>query len=349
MKLKGFFFPQVFIHYNSLLKGVVFMSSKQLLYLSQSDVVSTGIAMKDIIEALEIAFREKGEGKTEMPPKPGIHPGGGDNFIHAMPAYIPALQSAGIKWVSGFPDNAKRGVPYINGLLILNHAETGVPVSIMDCVWITAMRTGAATALSARYLARPDSSTVGVLGCGVQGRANVEALQVLFPIRRIRAYDTDDQAAQAYADDIGSRLDLEVDIVKTPREAVSECDIIVTAGPILRKPHASIQAGWMDDGAFASLVDFDSYWHADAMREASKFCTDDTPQMLHYKEMGYFQNIPPVHADLGELVVGKKPGRETPDEKTMTANLGLAIDDMAVAPLIFKHAKQKGIGTWLPL
>jgi ornithine cyclodeaminase/alanine dehydrogenase len=305
--------------------------------------------MKEIIEALEIAFREKGEGNTEMPPKPGIHPGGGDNFIHAMPAYIPSLQSAGIKWVSGFPDNARRGLPYITGLLILNDAETGLPVSVMDCVWITAMRTGAATALSARYLARSDSSTVGVLGCGVQGRTNVEALQVLFPIRQVKAYDTDDQAAQAYAENVGSRLGLEVEIVKTAKAAVSGTDIIVTAGPILKKPHATIQAGWMDDGAFASLVDFDSYWHPDAMLETSKFCTDDTPQMLHYREMGYFKTIPPVHADLGELVVGKKQGRETREEKTMAANLGLAIDDMAVAPLIFKRAKEKGIGTWLPL
>ncbi|MDX2440898.1 MAG: hypothetical protein QNK40_10140, partial [Desulfobacterales bacterium] len=102
-------------------------------------------------------------------------------------------------------------------------------------------------------------------------------------------------------------------------------------------------------GAFASLVDFDSYWHPDAISESDKFCTDDTAQMLHYKTVGYFQNIPPLHADLGELANGTKKGRETDNEKTMTANLGLAIDDMAVAPLIFKRAVEKGIGTWLPL
>jgi len=325
------------------------MSSSQLLYLSQSDVASTGVTMKEIIEALEIAFREKGEGNTEMPPKPGIHPGGGDNFIHAMPAYIPSMPSAGIKWVSGFPENTKRGVPYITGLLILNDAETGLPLSVMDCVWITAMRTGAATALSARYLARPDASTVGILGCGVQGRTNAEALQVIFPIRKVIAYDTNDQATQAYAEDVRSRLDIEVEIAKTPKAAVSGSDIIVTAGPVSKKPHATIQAGWMGNGAFASLVDFDSYWHPQAMMEAAKFCTDDTAQMLYYKELGYFQNIPSIHADLGELVTGKKRGRESSEEKTMTANLGLAIHDMAVAPLIFEHAKQKKIGTWLPL
>jgi ornithine cyclodeaminase/alanine dehydrogenase len=325
------------------------MNASRLLYLSQSDVIDVNLGMPDIIDALAVAFREKGDGRTEMPPKPGVHPGGRDNFIHAMPAYIPALQSAGLKWVGGFPDNYQQGLPYISGLLILNDTRTGVPLAVMDCIWITGQRTGAATALSARYLARPDSETVGVLGCGVQGRTNVEALNVLFPLKKVVAYDTDPPALERYADDIRQGFDLEVAPVSTPREAVSGCDIVVTAGPILKQPHATIQAGWMDAGAFASLVDFDSYWHPDAMREADKFCTDDTPQLLHYQQAGYFQHIPAIHADLGELATGRKPGRETPEEKTFAANLGLAIDDMAVAPLIYKRALEKGIGTWLPL
>ena len=325
------------------------MSSNRLLYLSRQDVAAAGVSMAEIIDLLEVAFQEKGKHQTEMPPKPGIHPGGGDNFIHAMPAYIPAMKAAGIKWVSGFPDNLKQGVPYINGLLILNDAETGLPISVMDCVWLTGMRTGAATALSARYLARPESSTVGILGCGVQGRTNFEALKVLFPLQTVKAFDTDKEAARVYAKEIHARFDVRVEIAETPEAAVTGSDIIVTAGPILKKPHATIQAGWMSEGAFASLVDFDSYWHADAMKESAKFCTDDTPQMLHYKTLGYFQEIPPIHADLGELVTGEKPGRETSKEKTMTANLGLAIEDMAVAPLIFQKAREKGIGSWLSL
>ena len=325
------------------------MKPNQLLYLSQVDVTAVGITMVEIVETLEVAFREKGEGRTEMPPKPGIHPGGGDNFIHAMPAYIPALKSAGVKWVSGFPENYKIELPYITGLLILNDPETGLPVSVMDCVWITAMRTGAASALSARYLARAESSVVGVLGCGVQGRTNVEALNVLFPLKQVMAYDVNPEAVGRYVDEIGSRFNLEVVPVATPRQAVTGCDIVVTAGPILKKPHATIEAGWLDEGAFASLVDFDSYWHADAMRETTKFCTDDNQQLHHYQQAGYFHEIPPLYADLGELVAGQKPGRETPFERTMTANLGLAIDDMAVAPIIFRKAVKKGIGTWLPL
>jgi len=325
------------------------MVDKQLLYLSQADVVSIGLEMAEIIALLTTAFKEKGEGRVEMPPKPGIHPGGGDNFIHAMPAYIPALNSAGVKWVSGFPENYQRGLPYITGLLILNDPETGLPLAVMDCEWITAMRTAAATAVAAQYLARPESAVVGILGCGVQGKTNTEALNVRFPLQKVMAYDVDTAAAERFAAEIAGRFGLEVVVVKSPREAVRNCDLIVTAGPILKQPHATIPAGWMDAGAFASLVDFDSYWHPAALKEVDKFCTDDLAQLRHYSQVGYFQDIPPVHADLGELVAGKKPGRQTPTERTMAANLGLALDDMAVAPTLYQRAVEKNIGTWLPL
>jgi ornithine cyclodeaminase/alanine dehydrogenase len=325
------------------------MKDKEILYLSQADVASLGVTMAEIIELLETAFGEKGENRVEMPPKPGIHPGGGDNFIHAMPAYIPGMSSAGIKWVSGFPANYKRDLPYITGLIIINDPETGVPLAIMDCIWITAMRTAAATAVAARRLARVDSSTLGVLGCGVQGKTNTEALNVDFPLKRVAAYDINPEAASGFADEISSRFDLDIEPVDTPREAVEGCDMVVTAGPILKTPHRTIQSGWLEEGAFASLVDFDSYWHPDALREADKFCTDDIPQLNHYRNIGYFQNIPPIHADLGELVVGRKPGRETPEERTMTCNLGLAMDDMALAPTVYRRAVDRGIGTRLPL
>lgn len=325
------------------------MQENRLLYLSKADVAAVGLTMKEIIDTLENAFREKGEGNVEMPPKPAIHPGGGDNFIHAMPAYIRGLSSAGVKWVSGFPENFRRGLPYITGLLILNDADTGLPLSVMDCVWITGMRTGAATAVSARYLARPEAESVGILGCGVQGRTNLEALNVLFPLKRVIAYDVHPEAVDRYADQMGRRLDLEIIPAKTPEAAVRGCDMVVTAGTLQKKPHATIPAGWLAAGAFASLVDFDSYWHPDALKEATKFCTDDTPQLRHYQQVGYFQDIPDIHADLGELATGKKPGRESPSERNIAANLGLALDDIAVAPLVYQRAKENGIGTWLPL
>jgi ornithine cyclodeaminase/alanine dehydrogenase len=231
----------------------------------------------------------------------------------------------------------------------LNDYETGLPLAVMDCVWITAKRTGAATALAAKYLARPESETVGILGCGVQGRSNLEALKAMFPIQKAFAYDTHPGRAEDYAKANSFELEIEITAVADPKQAVSGSDIVVTAGPILRTPHATIQSGWLQEGAFASLVDFDSYWHPDALREASKFCTDDGPQLEYYRNLGYFQEIPPLYAELGELVTGKKPGRQHPQERTFACNLGIAMDDMATAPLIYERAVKQGIGTWLPL
>jgi ornithine cyclodeaminase/alanine dehydrogenase-like protein (mu-crystallin family) len=324
------------------------MMEQKILYLSRADVEAVAVPMERMIAAVEAMFREKGEGRTEMPPKPGIHPRP-DSFIHAMPAYIPSLRSAGLKWVSGFPENIGRGLSYISGLIVLNDPETGLPLAVMDCTWITAKRTGAATAVAAKYLARPDSKVAGILGCGVQGRSNLQALKVLFPLQRVRAYDTRIEASALYAKEMSASLHLDVRSVSTPREAVTGCDIVVTAGPILQVPHATIQAGWLDEGAFASLVDYDSYWSRAALKEADKFCTDDIPQLEYTKTTGYFQDIPPIYADLGELVTGKKAGRQNPTERTITCNLGLALDDMATAPLVLKLALEKGLGTRLPL
>jgi len=324
------------------------MEGSRLLYLSRADVEAVSVTMAEIIAALEVAFREHGQGRVEMPPKPGVH-SRPDAFIHAMPAYIPALRAIGVKWVSGYPENYKRGLPYISGLIILNDDETGLPLAVMDCTWITGMRTGAATALAARYLARPDSETVGILGCGVQGRTNLEALREFFPLKRVVAYDIMPEALERYANEVEERWGLEVIRAREPRQAVAGCDIVVTAGPILRVPHATIKAGWLSPGAFASLVDFDSYWDRPALHEADKFCTDDVPQLQHYQKLGYFQDIPPIYASLGELVTGVKPGRESPHERTMAANLGLALNDMATAPIVYRRALERGIGTWLPL
>jgi ornithine cyclodeaminase/alanine dehydrogenase-like protein (mu-crystallin family) len=317
-------------------------------YLSRKDVEAVGVPMDRIIAAVEEMFREKGEGRTEMPPKPGIHPRP-DSFIHAMPAFIPGLKSAGIKWVSGYPENVGKGLPYISGLIILNDPETGMPIALMDCTWITAKRTGAVTAVAAKYLARPNSKIVGILGCGVQGRSNLEALRVLFPIERVMAYDTRPEAGEVYAKEMSLKLGVDVRSVKSPREAVSGCDIVVTAGPILKIPHATIQPGWLEEGAFASLVDYDSYWDRAALRQADKFCTDDVAQLEYTKTTGYFQDIPPIYAELGDLVTGRRPGRETARERTIACNLGLALDDMATAPLVLKLAVEKGLGTRFPL
>jgi ornithine cyclodeaminase/alanine dehydrogenase len=324
------------------------MSNPALLYLSRADVESLALDMHTIIQLLEKAFLEKGRGRVEMPPKPGIHTQP-DAFIHAMPAYIPALRSAGIKWVSGYPENTARQLPYISGLLILNDIDTGFPYAVMDCTWITAYRTGAASALSARYLARPDSHGVGILACGVQGRTNLEAMAALFPIERVVAYDINPVVQQRFVEEMADKLGLEIIGVAEPRLAVVESDIVVTSGPILKHPQPTIEKDWLKPGAFASAVDFDSYWQPAALAQMDKLATDDHDQFRYYRQAGYFQETPDPYADLGELVTGRKAGRESESERSLAINLGLALDDMAVAPEIYRRAREGEVGTWLPL
>ena len=324
------------------------MKQNKILYLSREDVEKVNLDMPTVLRLVENAFQEKGKGQVEMPPKPGIHTQP-DAFIHAMPAYIPAMHAAGIKWVGGYPENYKQGLPYISGLLILNDDITGLPYAVMDCTWITGARTGAATGVAAKYLAQPESESVGILGCGVQGRTNLEALAVLFPIQRVYAYDILPEAQEQYIAEMRSRFDFEFVGVKTPKEAVINSDLVVTAGPILHEPKPTIEKDWLKPGGFGSAVDFDSYWKPEAMAQMDKISTDDVDQFMYYRSIGYFQQTPDPFADLGEIVVGKKPGRDRKDERILAINLGLAIDDMAVAPEIAKRAFDMGIGTMLPL
>jgi len=324
------------------------MKANTMMYLSRKDVEAVNLQMPEIIDALEEMFKEKGEGRVEMPPKPGIHTRK-DAFIHAMPAYIPGLQSAGMKWVSGYPDNQKKKLPYISGLLILNDPDNGIPIAVMDATWITAMRTGAATAVAAKYLARYDSSSVGIIACGVQGRSNLEALSCLFEIKKVKAFDISSQAAEKFAIEMKEDIKVEVEIVNDPRDAVVDLDLVVTSGPILRNPDPVVEADWLSEGSFASLVDFDSYWKGAALKQADKLATDDKNQMSSYREQGYFKDTPQPYADLGEIAAGKKPGRENTNERTICINLGLALADMATAIVIYKKAREKELGTQLPL
>jgi ornithine cyclodeaminase/alanine dehydrogenase len=283
-----------------------------------------------------------------MPPKPGIHPGQ-DSFMHAMPAYVPHLKAAGIKWVSGNPGNQAKGLPYISGLLILNDPETGIPLAVMDATWITGKRTGAASAVAAKYLARKDSSSLGVIACGVQGRSHLEAFAHLFPLQKVRAYDIRPDLAAEYARDMSAAFDLDVQVVSTVKEAVQGMDIVVTSGPILKDPSPVIEPGWLSPGAFASPVDFDSYWTGAALQEMDKLVTDDISQMEYYRQAGYFQKTPKAWADLGDIAAGTKPGRENDQERTAALNLGIALDDMATASLIYHRALARGLGRTLPL
>lgn len=321
---------------------------QSLLYLSRRDVEDVGLPVREVIGIVEHSLREKGNGRVEMPPKPGIHPRP-DSFIHAMPAFVPALAAAGLKWVSGFPENAGQNLPYIGGLLILNDPATGFPLAVMDCTWITAVRTGAATAVAAKYLARRESSVIGILACGVQGRSNLRALAALFPLKQVKAYDISREVGRVFASAMSQELELDIEVADRPKDAVKGSEIVVTSGPILKNPRPTIDPGWLEEGAFACPLDFDSYWTGAALQQADKLATDDLEQFTYYRKLGYFLETPTPYADLGQIVAGIRPGRQDPRERIISINLGLAIEDMATAAYLYQKAVEKNIGRILPL
>ncbi|HID11963.1 MAG TPA: hypothetical protein EYP17_11785, partial [Candidatus Latescibacteria bacterium] len=171
----------------------------------------------------------------------------------------------------------------------------------------------------------------------------------LFPIKKIYAYDIDPEALRRYAEEVEGQFGVEVVPVEKPRDAVEPADIVVTAGPIRKNPEPGIERDWLKPGGFACPVDFDSYWKPEALAQLDKYATDDVAQYRYYRSVGYFRRAPEPYADLGEIVVGEKPGREREDERTMSMNLGLALDDIALAPKVYRRAKDMGIGTWLLL
>ena len=321
---------------------------KKMLYLSRQAVESLRIPIADIIACLEKVFIEKGHGRVEMPPKPAIHTNG-DAFLHAMPAFIPGFNSAGMKWVGGYPENYKKGLPYITGLLILNDTKTGIPYAVMDCAWITAIRTAAATALTARYLARPDAGKLAILGCGVQGRYNLETLHASFDLSTVKVFDISDATAKRYKTEMADRLGLNIEITRNPEEAVRDADIIVTAGPFLIDPTPVIEFDWIKPGAFICPLDLDSYVKPEVFIKSDFLSTDDLGQFAHFRESGLFKTCPEDITDLGDVITGKITGRKSPADVITSINIGIALEDMAVAPLVYQKAMENEIGVWLDL
>ncbi len=322
------------------------------LYLSRADVEELELSMREILDAVDRGFAAKGRGDTEMPPKPGIHTRP-DCFIHAMPAYVREPEVAGLKWVSGYPPNPAKGLPYITGLLVLNDPDTGVPLAVMDCAWITAMRTGASAGISAKYLARAGSEVAAIIGCGVQARPSLAAIVETLPaLLDVRCYDLLPAAAAAFVAEMGAAFPaLRFHVCADAAEAAAPADAVVTAIPIVTQPTPELDAGELKEGALAVSLDYDSAWTSAAMRACDKFCADDVPQLLATRAHGvYFGGIPDaIHADLGELAAGLKPGREHAGERIFSMNMGIAVDDMVTAKVLFDRALERGAGTRLPL
>ncbi len=323
------------------------MKRVEMLYLSQEDILDLGIPVTEITPLVEKGLREHGLGQVENPPKPGIH-AKSDSFIHAMPAYYRKLGIGGLKWVSGYPSNRELGLPQILGVMITNDMETGVPTAIMDCRWITAVRTAAVSAVTAKYCASKGAETFGVVGCGVQARMTLGALRDVMPsISKVKAYDINPEATKRYVE-LGKSEGVEVKPARSVEEASRGCDIILTATQRLSQP--LVKNEWFNPGCLGMGLEASRAWYGDAILGADKFVTDSWDQTTHFHEQGAFPDgLPKLYAELGEIVAGKKKGRDTQMERILAINIGLALEDVIVADLVYKKALKKGGGKTLVL
>ncbi len=324
------------------------MHQVEFVYLSRQDVIDVGISMPEAINIAEAVLREHGRKRFENPPKPGLHPQP-DAFIHAMPGYLPVMKAAGLKWVSGYSGNFKYGLPNIMGLMILNDPATGRPLAVMDCSWITQIRTAAVSAVAAKYLAIKNAQKVGIVGAGIQGRANALALKEVLPqMGLLKVYDINDQASQQFVTDMCKRLPFKVEKTDSAQSVIQGADVIVTATGKLTKP--IFKRKWVQKGALILPVHTGG-WEKDTPGRVDKFIVDSWDQFsqAQKKAGGYYKSLPGLYAELGEIVAGLKAGRESTEEQIIDHNYGLAIQDVALAKEIYLRAINKGLGTVLPL
>ena len=323
---------------------------RELLYLSRADLEGLGIGMADVVEAVDDALRAKGAGQAVMPPKASLH-GAGEAFSQVMAASLPTLGGLGVKWVSIYPRNKERGLPSVTGLVVLSDPEDGLPAAVIDAGLITAWRTGASAGLAARYLARRDARRLGVLGCGVQARAALDALAVVLPeLESVRCYDIDADAAGGFAASVNSVHDaIDCRVVAGPRE-VAQADVVLTA-ITMTEAAPPLHAGLLEEGALAVALDYDAAWTSEAMAECDRFYCDDTAQVLATKAAGArLAGVPgEIAGDLGELAAGLVPGRGDARERLFCMNLGIAVEDVATGRLVLDRALELGVGRRLPL
>jgi len=283
------------------------------------------------LDLVEETYRAMARGEVELPPKPGIHPRE-DAFIHAMPAYLRYSDVAALKWVSGYPANPSRGLPYISGLIIVNDADTGLPVGLMDAAEITAARTAAASGLCVRRFAREGWSRAAILGCGEQGRYHARILEAMNPSVAIRAYDP----VTARAEEVSAAARA----VAEPRDAVESADVIITAGPIVRHPTPTLRAEWLQETHVLLPIDFDFYAHESAIDAAELFVVDDLDQFTYYRGQGHFAGWRLPDASVGEaLISGSRADR------VVCANLGVGSLDAAFADVVLQRAADARVGS----
>ncbi len=322
---------------------------QDIRYLNAAHLDALGLETSKIIDILAEMFRYKAAGDTLMPPKIFFHIAG-DRFYSAMASCCPPLGFAGSKWQSGDPNNPSRGLPYIQGLFVLNEDDSGQMVAIMDAKWITGRRTAAASALVARYQARAGSRVLSILGCGLQGRAHLEALAgEIHTLERCQVYDTVPERQTAYIAELdGCFNNIEVVGYDCAESAIRGADIIIPGGPIQEERNATIMSEWIKPGALIVTIDYDSYVTDECIFAMDIVLTDDYKQIEDArKNESKFLRVNNIDADIAELIADNKGRRTSENQRIIAFNLGIALEDMATAVEILNMAKAKGIGVVL--
>jgi len=327
------------------------MNPQKVLFLSTRDVREL-LTIDECTAAVEDAFRLQGEGKTLPSAVLGLHVSNGGFHVKAGVLSLSRNYFAA-KVNANFPDNPSRFVlPTIQGLVILCDANNGAPLAVVDSRDLTALRTAAATAVAAKYLARPDSGIVTICGCGTQGRAQLVALTHMFPLRAVFAYDKNPQQASVFAGELSAKLNLPITASHDLADSIRRSDICVTCTTSHEPFIGETDVG---PGLFIAAVGADNAHkqeiHA-AVMARSKIVCDVIEQCASMGDLHHALNAgtvkaEDVHGELGEIVASRKPGRESVEEVIVFDSTGMALQDVAATALIYEKAIREEAGTVL--
>ncbi len=324
----------------------------EILYLSMQDCKDTGTTVQEIVDATEMAMILYAKKETEMPAKIGLHPMP-DSLMHAMPAYVKGIQAAGIKWGSNFPTNNQLfpDITPTNAQIIFNDWQTGLAMGILDATWITEIRTPATALCSIKYAANPGAKTFGMVGCGIQGRANVRMIESTLPdLETIYVYDLYEAAMDRLISEC--QPDVKAKIVKCPNieDLVKQSEVIITAVPIMHTPAPFVKKEWVQKGACIVCLDCHSVFEDEVYKTATRYYVDSIEQHELLIGYGYYPHgLPTITGESGALMGGLVKGRESADDILIFNNVGMAVEDMACAKIIFGRALEQGLGVNLPL
>lgn len=319
-------------------------------YIHAAELERLGFNMGDIVEILEEAFRVRAQGHAIMPPKVFFYRDG-DRFYSSMASASPHLGFGGCKWQSGDPENPTRGLPYIQGLYILTEDKTGQVRAVIDAEWITSQRTAAASALVVKYQARAGAQRLGILGCGLQGRKHVEAIEAVRPdMKECICFDVRRDAQERFIEEMAVSHSMKMIGAKNAEEVCRASDILITGGPIdvTRKP--TIKPDWINPGCLVVTIDYDAYVTDEAIAEMDIILTDDVGQIEEERRTNRkFMGVPRFDTTLADLVAYGKGKRESDSQRILGLNLGIALEDLALAIEILRRAEERAIGISLPI